>query len=197
MRPDPAPVVAGAPGAGPRRAYTTAEVGFLLFLASEVMFFAGLVAAAIVLRSADPGWRYGTAFLSRPAGIAGMALLLLGSFGLVRATSRGVPGERELRRSAALAAVFGAAFLGLQAWEWRLLLAADRGWARDVFGSCFWVLTGLHGLHVLVGVAWLAGLAARGAAGAAALRARTQLATWYWNLVDAVWIVLYVFFYLL
>ncbi|MBI5364427.1 MAG: heme-copper oxidase subunit III [Planctomycetes bacterium] len=181
----------------PRRAYSTVEVGFLLFLASEVMFFAGLFAAAIVLRSADPRWGSGSAHLSRGAGIAGMGLLLLGSYGLVRATSRAVPTVRELCVSAALAVVFGAAFLGLAAWEYRALLAARRDWTCDVFSSCFWGLTGVHALHVLAGLVWLAWLAARGGADAVALRARTRLAAWYWNLVDAVWIALYLFFYLL
>lgn len=180
-----------------KRAYTPVEVGFLLFLASEVMFFAGLFAAAIVLRSGDPRWGSGSAFLSRGAGIAGMGLLLLGSYGLVRATSRAVPSLRELRVSAALAVVFGAAFLGLAAWEYRVLLQAHRDWTRDVFSSCFWGLTGVHALHVLAGLAGLAWLAARAGSDAAASCARMRLATWYWNLVDAVWIALYLFFYLL
>ena len=44
-----------------RTAYTNGEVGVLLFLATEVMLFAGLVSAVLVLRSADPAWSAGRA----------------------------------------------------------------------------------------------------------------------------------------
>lgn len=191
-----ASIAAFAPSTG-RRAYSTTEVGFLLFLATEVMFFAGLFAAAIVLSSGDPAWRVGSGYLMRGAGVAGMALLLLGSFGLARAVGRASPNERDLRVSAGLAALFGVAFLGLAAYEYKVLLQARRDWSHDVFSSCYWVISGLHAVHVLAGVAWLAWLAASGAADVAALRSRTVLATWYWNLVDAVWIAVFVYFYLL
>lgn len=184
----------------PRRAatgYTNGEVGVLLFLATEVMLFAGLVAAVLVLRAADRSWSAGPQHLSIGAGAAGTALLAASAlalgFGLARARRPG--GERALRGGLALAALFGAGFVALQAFEYRALLAEGFTWRSGPFGSAFFVLTGLHGAHVLAGVAWNALLALRSPTRPNAVHA-ARLASWYGYLVDGVWVVLFALFYL-
>jgi len=169
--------------------FSRAEIGVLLFLATEVLFFAGLVAAALVLRAADPAWGSGAARVAWMPGLLGTALLLAGSLALGRALRPAA--QRGLRAALLSAAVLGLAFLGLMAWEWRALFALGFDWRSGTFGSCFFVLTGLHGLHVLGGVAWTAVLALRTPAQASAAR----LASWYWHLVDGVWLVLFALFY--
>lgn len=181
--------LAGARGA--TKAYTPAEIGVLLFLAGEVMLFAGLLAAAIVLRADDAAWARGAAGLSRGAGALGTFLLLGASFVLARALKQGRTGG-SLRGASALAALLGFGFLALQGFEYRALLEDGLSWHSGVFGSCFYVLTAVHGLHVLVGVLWLASNALLAASDVQ----RARLASWYWHLVDGVWIALFVFFYL-
>lgn len=175
------------------KAYTPSEIGVLLFLAGEVMLFAGLLAAAIVLRADHAAWARGAEELSRGAGAFGTFLLLGASFVLARALKRahGRPGA-SLRGASALAALLGVAFLALQGFEYRALLEQGLSWRSGVFGSCFYVLTAVHGLHVLVGVLWLAS----NALFAARDVQRARLASWYWHLVDGVWIALFLFFYL-
>lgn len=192
-------------GAGPRCEHTAwlahesgpalsrATVGVYFFLAGEVMFFAGLVAAAIVLRSADATWNTARESLALAPAAAGTALLVLSSvaleFGLRGARSGRTRGLRgALFASAALVA----AFVAVQGLEYRELLAHGLRWTSGVFGSCFYVLTALHALHVCAGALWLAFVAC------ARERQieRAALATAYVHLVGVVWLGLFLFFYL-
>lgn len=179
-------------------ALTRGEIGVLLFLAGEVMFFAGLVAAAIVLRSADTGWNTARAALALPPALAGTALLVMSSIVLELGLRRVRGGDarrgdaRALRTALLASALLGAAFVALQLFEYRTLLAHDLRWTSGVFGSCFYVLTALHALHVCAGVLWLAFVAF--ATGPRLERA--TLASWYWHLVGVVWIGLFLFFYI-
>lgn len=193
---------AGAPGSreqdtwsgnesGP--ALSRATVGVYLFLAGEVMFFAGLVAAAIVLRSADTSWNTARESLALAPAAAGTALLVCGSLALELGLRGARSGRtRVLRRALFASAALGAAFVALQALEYRELLAHGLRWTSGVFGSCFYVLTALHALHVCAGVSWLALVAC---ARERQLE-RAALATAYVHLVGVVWIGLFLFFYL-
>jgi len=91
--------------------------------------------------------------------------------------------------------LFGFTFVGIQAYEYMhayrdLNLRLDSG----IFGSTFFMLTGLHGFHVLVGAIMLTVVLLPPAQGA--LQARAPLAfeaaAWYWHFVDVVWIGLYI-----
>ena len=79
-----------ASGMGARRAnaLSNAQVGVLLFLASEALLFAGLVSAAIVLRAGDPRWHAGKEELVPVLGWLGTALLLGGSVAVAKALAR-------------------------------------------------------------------------------------------------------------
>jgi heme/copper-type cytochrome/quinol oxidase subunit 3 len=183
----------GVPDLRPHRAVRT---GVLLFLATEVMFFAGLVSAAIVLRAADPGWRAASERLEIGPAVAGTVLLLASSLvvALAARRARRAGAAGPLRAGLVVAALLGAAFLALQAFEYRALLAEGVDWRSGVFGSTFWTLTAVHGLHVLAGVAWLALVAL---ARPGTIVERAELAGWYWHLVDGVWLVLFTLFHLL
>jgi heme/copper-type cytochrome/quinol oxidase subunit 3 len=67
-----------------------------------------------------------------------------------------------------------------------------------VFGSSFFVLTGLHGVHVTVGIIWLLSLFGMAAQGrlAQADSEKVEIAGLYWHFVDVVWIVIFAVVYL-
>jgi cytochrome c oxidase subunit 3/cytochrome o ubiquinol oxidase subunit 3 len=68
-----------------------------------------------------------------------------------------------------------------------------------VFGSSFYVLTGLHGAHVTVGIIWLLslwGLSTQGKLGVQHSE-RVEIAGLYWHFVDVVWIVIFTVIYLI
>ncbi len=115
--------------------------------------------------------------------------------------------RREARRAGALmiaTAVLGAAFVGMQAFEWSKLISEGvRPWGNPMgaeqFGSSFFMITGFHGLHVSAGVVYLLVVATR------LLRGRyersgnyqiVEIVGLYWHFVDLVWVFIFAFFYL-
>jgi heme/copper-type cytochrome/quinol oxidase subunit 3 len=148
--------------------------GMWVFLVTDAMGFGAFLLAYAVLRARADGWPDVAARLNLPLAVVATVVLLASSVTL----SRG-----WIWPTIAL----GAAFLGAQAWEYTALAHHGVGFGHDQAASIFFAATGWHGLHVLVGIVVLA-LARRGPAqGAAAL---------FWQFVDAVWIVLFVSFYL-
>lgn len=103
-----------------------------------------------------------------------------------------------------LTAALGAAFVGMQAFEWtKLIHEGVRPWGNPMgapqFGSTFFMITGFHGLHVSAGVIYLLVVALR------VLRGRyeksgnyqiVEIAGLYWHFVDLVWVFIFAFFYL-
>jgi cytochrome c oxidase subunit III len=120
------------------------------------------------------------------------------------------------RRAAAIlmlvTAFFGAAFVGMQAFEWtKLIHEGVRPWGNPFgapqFGSSFFMITGFHGFHVSVGVIFLISIAINvwrgdydvGRRGFNDRRGRYEIVEimgLYWHFVDLVWVFIFAFFYL-
>lgn len=77
-------------------------------------------------------------------------------------------------------------------------MGAPYGIADSVYGSTFYMLTGLHGMHVFVGTVFLIVCLFRALAGHFNQRSYSGFlfAAWYWHFVDAVWLFLFVSIYL-
>jgi cytochrome c oxidase subunit 3/cytochrome o ubiquinol oxidase subunit 3 len=95
--------------------------------------------------------------------------------------------------------VLGAVFLAGTAFEWHDLIY-NRGLTigRNLFGTTYYTLVGLHALHVTGGVTIMLiilGLALRRQV-TAANRAPVGLVSWYWHFVDGVWVVVFTVVYL-
>ncbi|MBB3222520.1 heme-copper oxidase subunit III family protein [Pseudoduganella umbonata] len=137
--------------------------------------------------------------------IAIMTFVLISSSGtMAMAVNYAYRGER--RRCAALmalTALFGASFVGMQAFEWSKLIAEGvRPWGNPMgsaqFGASFFMITGFHGLHVTAGVVYLAVVARRVARGAYERKGYgiVEIAGLYWHFVDLVWVFIFALFYL-
>ncbi|MEX2469737.1 MAG: heme-copper oxidase subunit III family protein [Pseudohongiellaceae bacterium] len=101
-------------------------------------------------------------------------------------------------------ALFGAMFVGMQAFEWSKLIAEGvRPWGNPFgapqFGSIFFMVTGFHGLHVSIGVIYLLWVAFRVKRGYYDKKGFeiVEIAGLYWHFVDLVWVFIFAFFYLL
>jgi cytochrome c oxidase subunit 3 len=98
----------------------------------------------------------------------------------------------------------GAAFLGIQAYEYTHLVSQGIKLAyfvdgTSLFGSTFYLVTGFHGLHVLTGVIYLICMyreAKRGDFDQGDYN-RLEIAGLFWHFVDLVWILVFTFIYLL
>ncbi len=101
-------------------------------------------------------------------------------------------------------AILGAAFVGMQAFEWTKLIVDEgiRPWGNPFgaaqFGSTFFMITGFHGMHVTAGVIYLAIVARKVARGDYDKKgyAIVEIAGLYWHFVDLVWVFIFAFFYL-
>jgi heme/copper-type cytochrome/quinol oxidase subunit 3 len=159
-------------------------LGMLLFIASESLFFLGVVIAYVVLR--DQGMAIAKAHLD-VGRTALFSVLLFASSGTMAIAAR-----RRSRTWLLVTAALGAAFLAGQGIEYVRLLDAGIRPGSALFGTAFFTLTGLHGLHVLVGLALLGSLFAA----VAARPRRVTAVAWesislYWHFVDAVWVVVF------
>jgi len=125
-------------------------------------------------------------------------------------------GYRRDRKKAAIlmlvTAFFGAAFVGMQAFEWtKLIHEGVRPWGNPFgaaqFGSTFFMITGFHGFHVSVGVIFLVLIAINvwrgdydvGRRGFTSRKGRYEIIEimgLYWHFVDLVWVFIFAFFYL-
>jgi cytochrome c oxidase subunit 3 len=163
-------------------------LGVVLFLASELMFFAGLFAAYYSLRSNTSPWPPRSAHLDPVEAACGTAFLFLGSLVMVLAT-------RALDRGRLLAArawtgtaiVAGLAFVSIALHGYA---GSGLTIATNAYGSVYYALTGFHLLHVVAGIGILVALFAGFRSGAlrANHRAVVEAMTYYWHFVFVVWL---------
>jgi cytochrome c oxidase subunit 3 len=137
--------------------------------------------------------------------IAIMTFILISSSGtMAMAVNFGYARNRKV--TAALmfvTALFGASFVGMQAFEWtKLIEEGVRPWGNPFgaaqFGSSFFMITGFHGLHVTGGVIYLLIVAFKVLRGDYESRGYeiVEIAGLYWHFVDLVWVFIFAFFYL-
>ena len=95
--------------------------------------------------------------------------------------------------------VLGAIFMGFQFVEFREFAHLGLTPRTNIFGTTFFILTGIHGGHVTIGVIWMAFLAYGSHKGS--LRPDNtldlEIAGLYWHFVDIVWIVIFTVIYLI
>ena len=170
-----------------------------LFLATEVMFFSGLIGAYIVLRSASANWPNPEERLAVGITAFNTFVLITSSWLMVKSLFAAQKGDKKgILFWLGLTILGGSLFVGIQAYEYTELV--HHGWLpnSDIFFSTFYITTGFHGCHVVVGVIWLI------AAWFKALRGGyhprnylgLELAGLYWHFVDLVWVLLFTIIYL-
>lgn len=173
-----------------------------LFVVTDALLFAGLLAAYGFVRLANPRWP--------PAGdvfhlnfIALMTFILISSSATMAtavAAARRGPVAGAVR-FVLLTIVGGLLFLGCQAYEWISLIGqgaklSSNPWGVPLFSSAFFVMTGFHGAHVITGLLVLSILAARAARGRSSAES-VELAGIYWHFVDLVWVFIFTLVYLI
>jgi cytochrome c oxidase subunit 3 len=174
---------------------TTATFGTLVFLASDLMLFAGFFAAYFMLRGQTTVWPPTGVHLDVVGASAGTVLLVASSGTMHRATQAFRSGKagrsrRWLAVTAALGSLFGANQL-------RDYLTVDFSVSDHAYGGIYWTLTGLHGAHVLTGIALIGLLAWRVTIRPAGAGAAFDSTAYFWHLVDVVWLGLYLVIWIL
>ena len=187
------------------------SVGTIVWLGSEVMFFAGLFAMYFSLRAGAPElWANDTKILDVPFALVNTLILVASSFTAqfgVFAAERLQP--RRTGNSPAkwgmiewffLTYVMGAIFVAGQSYEYAKLVSEGISLASNSYGSAFYITTGFHALHVTGGlIAFLLVIGRAYAVKNFGHREATSaiVVSYYWHFVDVVWIGLFVVVYIL
>ena len=186
----------------------TALLGMLLFIGSELMFFAGLFGAyfntrATALALGQPWPPAGLEDVVEPGivPITATIILVASSFVMQWGVWRIRKGDRTgMNRALALTLVMGLTFLGLQVYDY-LSLVTEHGFGINsgIYGSLFYTMTGFHGAHVVGGVVGITVILLRGVAGqfSAKHHIAVEAVSAYWHFVDIVWIALFATLYFL
>lgn len=177
------------------------KVGMWVFLGSEVMFFTALIGSYIILRVAHgDGWAAPGQVLNVPLTAINTFLLICSSVTMVKAFAAVQDGDqRGLRRWLVATVVIGAAFVGVQVFEYAHLIAKGFLPSEGLYGSTFYTMTGFHGFHVTMGVLcmiFVTWKAFRGRYTPADHRG-VEVIGLYWHFVDLVWIILFTIVYLI
>ena len=186
-------------------------VGTIVWLGSEVMFFAGLFAIYFTLRSTSPElWESGTEVFNIPFAAVNTTILVLSSvtaqfgvFAAERLQARRTgwkPTQWGMVEWFFLTYAMGAIFVIGQVYEYAILVSEYVTLTSDAFGSAFYLTTGFHGLHVTGGlIAFLLVIGRAYAVKVFTHRDATSaiVVSYYWHFVDVVWIGLFLVIYVL
>ena len=170
--------------------------GMLIFVAAELMFFAGLGTAFAVARAGSTMWPpLGQPRL--PVEVTAVnTLILLASGGLLaRAHVAFARREAGLGRWLTGAMLLGATFVTVQGVEWVRLIGFGLTMTSSSYGSFFYLIVGAHALHAVGAILGLAYTRARLAAGTLTANV-LWAAEVFWGFVVGVWPFLYVAVYL-
>ncbi|MER6913010.1 heme-copper oxidase subunit III [Streptomyces sp. NPDC000594] len=179
------------------------SVGTIIWLSSELMFFAALFAMYFTLRSVTGAefWASKADLLNFPFSMTNTTILVLSSLTCqlgVFAAERG--DVKKLRTWFIVTFIMGAVFVGGQVYEYTELVQHGISLSSDPYGSVFYLTTGFHGLHVTGGL--IAFLLVLGRTYAARRFTHEQataaiVVSYYWHFVDVVWIGLFATIYLI
>ena len=177
------------------------KLGMWIFLASEVMFFTGLIGSYIILRwGASGSWPVPGEVLNVPITAGNTFLLICSSVTMVKAFAAIEEGNQKMLTIWLLiTAIIGASFVGVQIYEYSELIGHHFLPSSGIYGSTFFTMTGFHGFHVTMGVLcilWVTQKAYRGHY-TKENHQGVEVIGLYWHFVDLVWIILFTIVYLI
>ena len=190
-----------------------AAVGTIVWLSSELMFFAGLFAILFTIRTMRPEqWAEHGAELNVPYAAANTLILVVSSVWCQLGVLKAEHGQKSrtgsllniggwgMREWYVLTYIFGAVFVSGQVMEYATLVTEGINIATDSWSSVFYLTTGLHAIHVTGGLMAFLLIIARTYTTRDYSRSQQTgavVTSYYWHFVDVVWIALFAAIYLL
>ncbi|MEZ0168589.1 cytochrome o ubiquinol oxidase subunit III [Microvirga sp. TS319] len=174
--------------------------GFWIYLMGDSLIFAVLFATFGVLGRNYAAGPSGADLFDLRLVAVNTSLLLLSSITYGFAMLE-MDKERVAKTLAWLAVtgLLGAAFLGIELYEFAHLISEGATPQRSAFLSSFFTLVGTHGLHVTFGIVWLVTLMVqvRQRGLVAENQRRLMCLSMFWHFLDVVWIGVFTFVYLM
>ena len=178
--------------------------GMVLFILSEVMFFAAFFWAYFDaslfpadtlgrIENISGVWPPANIHTFDPFGVPFLntLILLLSGISVTWAHHALIENNRkDFQNALGITVLLGIFFSGFQAYEY---VHADFSITDGIYGSTFYLATGFHGFHVIIGTIFLAVCWFRGRAGhfTPTHHFGFEAAAWYWHFVDVVWLFLF------
>ena len=189
-------------------------VGTIVWLSSELMFFAALFAMYFTTRAVQGPeiWLESTEVLNIPFAAFSTTILVLSSvtcqFGVFAAERYQARRTGSLlnvkywgmREWFALTFLMGGFFISGQIYEYAHLVAEGLSLSTNAYSSVFYLATGFHGLHVTGGLIAFLIVMVRIAKARRFTQGQATTAivvSYYWHFVDVVWIALFASIYLI
>jgi cytochrome o ubiquinol oxidase subunit 3 len=175
-------------------------LGFWIYLMSDCLIFAVLFATYGVLSNNYAGGPGPKELFDLSLVAVNTSMLLLSSitygFAMLSSYRKSVAGTQLWL---AVTGLFGAAFLGIELFEFAHMIHEGAGPQRSAFLSSFFTLVGTHGLHVTFGTVWLITLMIQvGRHGLNKANARRLAClSLFWHFLDVIWIGVFTFVYLM
>ena len=189
-------------------------VGTIVWLSSELMFFAALFAIYFTTRAVQGPtiWSESNHLLNIPFAAVNTTVLILSSvtcqFGVFaaerfqnhRSGKLYQVNKWGMREWFSLTFLMGAVFVAGQIYEYALLVHEGLTLSSTAYGSIFYIATGFHGLHVTGGLIAFLIVIVRVSKARRFTHAQATTAivvSYYWHFVDVVWIALFSAIYLI
>lgn len=175
-------------------------LGFWLFLGGETVLFGTLFSAFLALRHQVLDGPSADELFKLPIVALATALLLTSSLTSVFAIyAMHTNKVKALINWLIVTVILGAAFLGLEIYEFYHYVHEGHGFTTSAFSSSFYTLVGFHGAHVAFGIAWITlitiQLARKGLTVVTA--PKVYVAGMYWHFIDVVWVFIFTVVYLM
>ncbi|MFC6775619.1 cytochrome o ubiquinol oxidase subunit III [Methylobacterium gregans] len=179
---------------------TSTLLGFWIYLMSDCLIFAVLFATYGVLGRNYAAGPSPKDLFDLPLVALNTSMLLFSSitYGFAMlAMDKGRTAATQMWL--AVTGLFGAAFLGIELYEFAHLIHEGAGPGRSAFLSAFFTLVGTHGLHVTFGLIWLIVLMVQVAQRGLIPEntRRLMCLSMFWHFLDVIWIGVFTFVYLM
>lgn len=175
-------------------------LGFWIYLMSDALIFATLFATFGVLATAYAGGPTPREIFELPLVALNTAILLVSSitYGFAMLAMEGGR-VRTVQAWLVITALLGAAFVGVELYEFANLIEEGATPQRSAFLSAFFTLVSTHGLHVTAGVIWIGVMLVQLQQRGLHIENKRRLLclSMFWHFLDIVWIGVFTFVYLL
>lgn len=149
-----------APVGRQREVVPNSVLATLIFVGTEVMFFAGLISAFTITRAGSPplAWSLpaGLVLPAAETAVNSVALLLSGVMTFVAYRQHRAGDVARAARSLLVATVLGTLFVLLQGREWWGLLSQGVTMQSSTLGAFFYLIVGMHAVHAVAAIVALA-----------------------------------------
>jgi cytochrome c oxidase subunit 3 len=196
----------------PEQQQTASRTGMWVFLATEIMFFGGMITGYTVYRSLySEAFAHASNQLDVWLGSINTAVLICSSLTMALAVHSSELGRRrKIILFLIVTMILGTVFLGIKFTEYyhkfeehlvpgfEFSFPGPQPGQAEIFFSFYFAMTGMHALHMIIGLGLLTYLVVKAARDRLSAKYHTpvEIIGLYWHFVDIVWIFLFPLLYL-